>query len=66
MPKVDPRFHVERTNNIKNMADAKRLDGISRDWMREAGKYNYTYNFDWLGVPIIQFPNDIVALNYLY
>ena len=65
MPKVDPRFHVERTNNIKNMADAKRLDGISRDWMREAGKYNYTYNFDWLGVPIIQFPNDIVALQEL-
>ena len=30
MPKVDPRFHVERTNNIKNMADAKRLDGIRR------------------------------------
>jgi len=65
MPKVDPRFHLERTNNIKNMAYAKRLDSISRDWMREAGKYNYTYNFDWLGVPIIQFPNDIVALQEL-
>ncbi len=28
-----------------------------------AVRYRYTYNFKWLGVPIIQFPDDIAALS---
>lgn len=30
--------------------------------MRESGSYQYTYNFNWMGLPIIQFPQDVVAM----
>ncbi|HEY4871411.1 MAG TPA: cephalosporin hydroxylase family protein [Candidatus Dormibacteraeota bacterium] len=42
-------------------ADAK----LKRDALalfREVSRYRYSYNFSWLGRPIIQFPQDIVAM----
>src|ERR1700733_11729750 len=30
--------------------------------MMDSGAHKYTYNFTWLGRPIIQYPQDIVAL----
>jgi cephalosporin hydroxylase len=32
------------------------------NFVRDTLKYKYSYNFDWLGRPIIQFPQDIVAI----
>lgn len=31
------------------------------DWFRQANSYEYSYHFEWLGRPIIQYPQDIVA-----
>ena len=33
--------------------------------MRLANPHRYSYNFDWLGLPIIQYPADIVAVQEL-
>src|SRR4051812_10855 len=33
----------------------------SLDWVAATAQYQYTYNFSWLGRPIIQRPEDIVA-----
>ena len=30
--------------------------------MLHADKYKYTYNFEWAGIPIIKFPNDLMVL----
>ena len=38
------------------------LQRTSVNFIRETGKYKYSYNFTWLGRPIIQFPQDIVAV----
>lgn len=46
---------VENTNN-----DA--LGRTSREFMRESIEAKYSYNFSWLGRPIIQYPQDVVAL----
>ncbi|HKW11514.1 MAG TPA: CmcI family methyltransferase [Gemmatimonadaceae bacterium] len=35
------------------------------DFMRKSIDHRYSYNFSWLGVPIIQYPQDIVALQEL-
>ena len=35
------------------------------DWMTRANGYNYSYHFEWLGRPIIQYPHDIVAMQEL-
>ena len=34
-------------------------------WFREAQRMRYSYNFSWLGRPIIQYPQDIVAMQEL-
>src|SRR6266699_5631263 len=38
------------------------LQGISRDWLIQSAKYEYSYPFSWLGLPIIQVPQDILAI----
>lgn len=55
-------FQSERTVDIKKMNNDSSLKKKSRDWMLHADKYKYTYNYSWLGRPIIKYPNDIVLL----
>ena len=43
------------------MAADSRLKTLTRQWGDESHRYKYSYNFDWLGRPIIQLPQDIVA-----
>lgn len=35
---------------------------MTRRWFDESARFRYSYNFTWLGRPIIQYPQDIVAL----
>lgn len=60
---MDPvtQFRNERLADIEAMAKDKELQRKSLDWMLHADKYKYTYNFQWLGRPIIKFPSDIVV-----
>ena len=34
---------------------------ISKEWFELSEEFKYSYNFEWLGRPIIQYPQDIVA-----
>jgi cephalosporin hydroxylase len=58
-------FEQEVNENIKalgvNIADSR----LSIDWIRETAPFKYSYNFTWLGRPIIQFPQDIMAMQEL-
>ena len=39
---------------------------MSFDWMCHSGsKYGYSYNFSWLGRPVIQYPQDTMAMQEL-
>ncbi|MGH9091096.1 MAG: cephalosporin hydroxylase family protein [Acidimicrobiales bacterium] len=38
---------------------------VNREWIRVAARLGYSYNFTWLGVPIIQHPEDIVVVQEL-
>ncbi len=49
-------------NNIKGMHDDIELNGLIRKLLIKIAKYKYTYNFSWLGRPIIQFPQDMIAM----
>jgi len=61
---MDPikEFQKERTEAIAKMGQDQELHKKSLDWMLHADQYKYTYNFNWLGRPIIKFPNDIIAM----
>jgi len=60
MNPVDEFFH-ERREDIRKMAQDEDLKQKSLDWMLASDKYKYSYNYTWLGRPIIKYPNDIVA-----
>jgi cephalosporin hydroxylase len=59
------QFEEERAAAIEAMARDEELRRKSLDWMLHADKYKYTYNFRWLGRPIIKFPSDIVLMQEL-
>lgn len=54
-------FFNERQSDISAMGKDAEMRKKSIDWMVHADRYKYTYNFTWMGRPIIKFPNDIVA-----
>jgi len=50
------------SENIEALGCDKDLLGLSHKWCRETNNYNYTYNFSWMGRPIIQYPQDMIAM----
>jgi cephalosporin hydroxylase len=58
-------FRKERLSAIRAMRTredlSQRADGLFLELVRS----RYTYNFDWLGLPIIQMPQDILAAQEL-
>jgi cephalosporin hydroxylase len=58
-------FDALVSDNIERLGQDLDLQGLSRVWSRLTNAYNYTYNFSWLGRPIIQYPQDMVAMQEL-
>jgi cephalosporin hydroxylase len=56
------RFAQEVAANIKGLAEDRDVQALSRIWAREVTRHKYTYNFSWLGRPIIQTPQDMIAM----
>ena len=46
--------------NLASQQDSELFDK-SIEWMRLADEYKFTYNFTWMGIPIIKFPNDMIV-----
>jgi cephalosporin hydroxylase len=44
------------------MANDDTLREATKDWLLRSAPYEYSYHFTWLGLPIIQFPQDIMAV----
>jgi cephalosporin hydroxylase len=55
-------FEARNAEIVSRMRDDEELLTTSKKWFNEAAKHEYSYHFKWLGRPIIQFPQDIVAL----
>ena len=58
-------LEAERQKDVARQGADEKLRDLALDFMRETGKYRYTYQFDWLGVPVIQFPQDLLAVQEL-
>jgi cephalosporin hydroxylase len=59
------QFELERATNIANLGQDNELKSLSIHWLRETLKHKYSYNFTSLGRPIIQYPQDMVAIQEL-
>jgi cephalosporin hydroxylase len=55
-------FKLQVETNISKLGADKDIQALSRVWSRETNRNGYTYNYSWLGRPIIQYPQDIVAM----
>ena len=59
------RFFSEVQTNIEALRADKDLQALSRMWIRAIGPYRYVYNFTWWGRPILQHPQDLMAMQEL-
>lgn len=55
-------FSAEVEANIRGLGADSDVQALSRIWVREITRHKYAYNFTWMGRPIIQFPQDMVAM----
>jgi cephalosporin hydroxylase len=63
-PKGNPirDFEEENKRDITRMGADASLHETTQEWFNASSRYKYSYHFKWLGRPIIQFPQDIVAM----
>lgn len=64
---MDPikQFALERESIRQSLGASKEGAQLTRSWMNFAQAGKYSYQFDWLGRPIIQYPQDIVVMQEL-
>jgi len=55
-------FKRECAAEIDAMGSDADLVASSRAWMDKANQRKYSYHFEWMGRPIIQYPQDVLAL----
>jgi len=55
-------FQIEKKDRIKKLSQDKNLRDLTLNWMIATAKYKYSLNFNWLGLPIIQRPQDMIAM----
>lgn len=63
MTKDDTKqFEEEKEQRISGYSGEKALLDSGQQFLLESLKNDYSYNFHWMGLPIIQYPQDIVAM----
>jgi cephalosporin hydroxylase len=61
----EEQFSLERSQRLEEYSEDARLKSLAHDWVFHSMQQKYLYNFDWLGRPIIQYPEDMVAIQEL-
>jgi len=59
---VNAEFERRNKSKIIKMNNDKTLKKLTKKWFNSSVKYEYSFHFTWLGIPIIQYPQDMVAL----
>lgn len=55
-------FFQERAERINKNEHRKALQKAAKNFNTESNKAQYSYNFSWMGRPIIQYPQDMIAM----
>lgn len=58
-------FESQNREAVRRMGADEAMADASRVWFGKATEHQYSYHFKWMGLPIIQFPQDIVAMQEL-
>jgi cephalosporin hydroxylase len=67
MSNTDPyeEFLRENVASIQQLGESQPLYTLTQTWINHVAKHRYTYLYSSLGRPIIQFPQDMVAMQEL-
>ena len=55
-------FESEKQENIRKLGQSDDLRALSMRWVADVSRHKYSYHFTWLGRPVIQFPQDLIAM----
>ncbi|POR47344.1 cephalosporin hydroxylase [Bosea psychrotolerans] len=58
-------FEIEKRKYIEALGQDVELRQLTKAWFERASKQRYSYHFTWLGRPVIQFPQDLIAMQEL-
>lgn len=56
------QFIDERTQRVQANASDKGLQAAANQFNEQSNRAQYSYNFSWMGRPIIQYPQDMIAM----
>lgn len=59
------RFKLQCDAEIACQGRDQEINVKTRAWMNDANRFKYSYHFEWMGRPIIQYPQDILAVQEL-
>ncbi|ATR82380.1 cephalosporin hydroxylase [Pseudomonas sp. HLS-6] len=62
---VHQAFEAECKAEIEAQGQNETLKGLARDFFNESARHKYSYHFSWMGRPIIQLPQDMMAMQEL-
>jgi cephalosporin hydroxylase len=62
MKNLTEEFKEERKERVENNGSNTALQEAANAFNLESNKAQYSYNFSWMGRPIIQYPQDILAM----
>lgn len=55
-------FNEDVARRVRALRESPAIKARARDFMRESIDAKYSYNFFWMGRPIIQYPQDMIAM----
>lgn len=58
-------FKADCLSEIAKMGEDQIFYELTNKWFEAATQHKYSYHFEWLGRPIIQYPQDMVAMQEL-
>lgn len=56
------KFKEDCQDEIEQISDNPTIFKLTKEWINTANRLKYSYHFEWLGRPIIQYPQDIIAM----
>lgn len=56
------KFRCECEEEIARQGTDAALQAATRDWFNASARAKYSYHFEWMGRPIIQYPQDMIAM----
>ena len=58
-------FRQGNRDEIRRQGGSDSFRALTRKWIEESAKTRYSYHFEWLGRPIIQYPQDMIGTQQL-